>query len=199
MNTSQKAFVLKVQRYSDADLIVTLLLRDGSRMTAFARAALKSRARFGGGVLEPTHYINATIDDRKTQNQMQTLKEAELVDDFSGLREDYQRLRMAIDITQAVHSASLEGDLDGASIFNLFGHCMRALSQGADSKSVWNLFLAKFLFYHGVLAIDADMAIFLNTKVEDWAQLPKHVLDQSALTTRMEMALQDYTHGLVRG
>ena len=53
-------FVLRVIKYGEADLIVSGLNTMGAKIPLFAKYALKSRQRFGGGVLQPTHYIKAT-------------------------------------------------------------------------------------------------------------------------------------------
>ncbi len=53
----ERIIVLKKTVYRDADLIIRGLNSQGAKLSFIAPAALKSRRRFGGGVLEPTNFI----------------------------------------------------------------------------------------------------------------------------------------------
>ena len=107
----EKAILLKTTRYRDADLIVEALTAGGERLSLLARAALKSRKRFGGGVLEPTHYVQLHFDRAPGEDseRLHTLKEAQLLHDFSGLRADYDRLQLALYLVRVVGQVSRHG------------------------------------------------------------------------------------------
>ena len=53
----ERAIVLRRLKHGEADLIVHCLNEQGTKVSLFAKSAIKSRKRFGGGVLEPTHLI----------------------------------------------------------------------------------------------------------------------------------------------
>lgn len=53
----ERIIVLKKTVYRDSDLIIRGLNSQGAKLSFIAPAALKSRRRFGGGVLEPTNFI----------------------------------------------------------------------------------------------------------------------------------------------
>lgn len=89
MLVKEKVFILKKTRYGEADLILQALTSRGARVSLFARAALKSRKRFGGGVLEPTHFIQAVYEEwqgRGGESPLLPLREATLLKGFEGLR-----------------------------------------------------------------------------------------------------------------
>ena len=90
MLAQTKGIVLKATRYSEADLIVSVLTSEGQRLQLFARNALKSKKRFGGGVLEPTRYIQVSYEDRRSklggESELHTLREASIIQAFEGLR-----------------------------------------------------------------------------------------------------------------
>jgi hypothetical protein len=131
MLRSEKVFILRAVKYGEADLIVTGLDSVGSKHTFLARAALRSRKRFGGGVLEPTHYVNITFDDKAQLRPggLNTLKEAQLLEEFPGIRLSYERLNTALEITAMVSSLAREGVDDHESLFNLYGNTLRVLAQ----------------------------------------------------------------------
>ncbi len=61
MKEKTRLIILRTIKYSEADLIVHGLNTEGARINFMAKSALKSRKRFGGGVLEPTHYMRPCI------------------------------------------------------------------------------------------------------------------------------------------
>lgn len=91
--TISQAIVLHHSDYGEADRIVTFLTPDHGRLKGFARAARKSRKRFGAA-LEPfaevqLHWVARSSGD------LVSLRDAELVTLRSGLRRDLETLTLA--------------------------------------------------------------------------------------------------------
>src|SRR5258708_11347040 len=61
-----EAIVLRTYPLRESDLLVTLFTRMEGKVKGAARAAMKSRRRFGGA-LEPLTYVRAFYDDRERQ------------------------------------------------------------------------------------------------------------------------------------
>jgi DNA repair protein RecO (recombination protein O) len=61
-----EAIVLRTYPLRESDLLVTLFTRIEGKVKGVARAAMKSRRRFGGA-LEPLTYVRAFYDDRERQ------------------------------------------------------------------------------------------------------------------------------------
>src|SRR5215471_9215216 len=61
-----EAIVLRTYPFRESDLLVTLFTRVEGKIRGIARAAKKSRRRFGGA-LEPLTYIKAAYEDRERQ------------------------------------------------------------------------------------------------------------------------------------
>ncbi|HEY8670665.1 MAG TPA: DNA repair protein RecO, partial [Terriglobales bacterium] len=57
-----EAIVLRTYPFREADLLVTLFTRLEGKVRGVARAAKKSRKRFGGS-LEPLTYVRVAYDD----------------------------------------------------------------------------------------------------------------------------------------
>src|SRR6202158_1407857 len=61
-----EAIVLRTYPLRESDLLVTLFTRMEGKVKGVARAAMKSRRRFGGA-LEPLTYVRASYDERERQ------------------------------------------------------------------------------------------------------------------------------------
>lgn len=165
-----KLIVLKTIKHGEADLIVHALDTQGAKLSLFARSALKSRKRFGGGILEPTHVLMAQYQEGKGESSLNILQDAQLIEGFPKLRSDYDRLQTALEILHLVERSSVEGSLDSPQVFNLLGHSLTAL-QTAVSPAVLKLsFVAKLLASHGVLIEQSEYAPLLSPSVHDLAK-----------------------------
>lgn len=175
MSDKQDRFIiLKKVKYGEADLIIHALASNGSKASFMARSALKSKKRFGGGILEPLHYVSLSYRDHSDLNKMKTLSEATLIDDFKDIRENYDRLELALFILNCVSHVSLEGDANSDFLFNLTGHALRAVSQSEDLKLLRLHFCLKFLYQQGVISIENWMKDFLKLNISDTKQLSQN-------------------------
>src|SRR5437588_527935 len=73
-----EAIVLRTYPFTDSDLLVTLFTRPEGKVRGVARAAKKSRRRFGGA-LEPLTYIKVAYEDRERQ-ELARLDACEVLD-----------------------------------------------------------------------------------------------------------------------
>ncbi len=87
------AIILHHTDYGEADRIVTFLTPDHGRLKGFARAARKSRKRFGAA-LEPFAEVKLHWAARSSGDLI-SLRDAELVTLRSGLRRDLETLTLA--------------------------------------------------------------------------------------------------------
>ena len=88
-----QAIMLHHTDYGEADRIVTFLTPDHGRLKGFARAARKSRKRFGAA-LEPLAEVQIHWVDRSS-GDLVSLRDAELVKLRAGLRRDLETLTLA--------------------------------------------------------------------------------------------------------
>lgn len=154
-----RMIIVRKHKMSEADLIIHGLTADGSRLHAIARGALRSKKRFGGGILEPTHYIEAMIRPPRNPDGLSVIEDAKLVENFEGLRKDYDRLDLALRLVNAIDRSSPGGELPG--IFNLLGHALKALASGEPTERIEIQFTLKFLRLHGVLQSEPWMSPYL--------------------------------------
>ncbi|PWU19507.1 MAG: DNA repair protein RecO [Bdellovibrio sp.] len=161
--------IMKTYKWSEADLIIHALMPTGAREHFLARAALKSRRRFGGGTLEPTHCIEAIFQPARTETGLHHLQEARVIESFEGLRGDYDRLLLALNTVAAVDRTAPGGEIPG--LYSLLGNALKALATGRPTARVEAHFAIKFLRLHGVLAsvdwMRSFLSLPLNTQSEE--------------------------------
>lgn len=169
MNKKCKIIVLKTIRHLDGDLIVHGLSSEGTKMSFFAKGAAKSRRRFAGGVLEPLHYIEVTYRDKyqRDEDPLFTLLEAQVVREFLKIREDYDRIEMAIYFVKTIHRLTGHGLVESPDIFNLLGNALAALESSNDLSKLRLAFDLKLLAGQGVLPDDADFSPLLAKPLSD--------------------------------
>jgi DNA repair protein RecO (recombination protein O) len=166
-----KALILKATKYGEADLILQALTIDGEKLSLLARGALKSKRRFSGGVLEPTHFVEVRFKRPYTENKLATLEEANLVNGFEKLREDYDKVELAFFVIEMLGKASQEGDLHSDGLFNLGGHSLRSLEKAIDLRKFKLHFCLKMLFQQGTLEPEGWMTPYLGTSMAEHEKL----------------------------
>lgn len=172
MNEKQDLFIiLKKIKYGEADLIIHALGSNGAKTSFMAKSALKSKKRFGGGILEPLHFVNFTYREKQDSSQMKTLSEATLIEDFREIRSSYDKLELAFYILSCVSQVSLEGDQHSEFLFNLTGHSLRAVAKSTTPETLKLHFCLKFLYQQGVISLEPWMNVFLKANITDSAVL----------------------------
>jgi DNA repair protein RecO (recombination protein O) len=150
-----KCIIIKVIPVKEADLLVKVISSEMGFVTAFARGALKSKKRFGGGVLEPFHFIECSFQ----KNEKIYIQEAKLLEDFQLIRKEYDRVMLGFEFLSYFDRLNTE-NLDTKNLFYLLGHTLRALTQTQNLPLLEVQFFAKFLFDQGVLDIQEEDSTF---------------------------------------
>lgn len=162
-----KAIVLKKSKYGEADLIVRVLTNEGAKIALMARGALKSKKRFAGGVLEPTHFVSISYKESKTSTGLFVLEEASLIKDFKNLRTDYDRLEIALYFLNIIEKISQEGDAHAHDVFNLLGNSLSVLENAKQIQLLKVQFALKLLHQQGVLTYQDWMTPFLKISTKE--------------------------------
>lgn len=195
MTVRERLFILRVIRHGDADAIVHVLNMQGAKLSLFARSALRSKKRFGGGVLEPTHYIEALYRPGReagAERRLGVLQEAALIEDFAAIRQDYDRLQLAFYVLDVVSRISQEGTQDGGDIFNLLGNTLRAIATNRHLERLRTHFEIKVLNYQGILPVLENAENFLRVSTQDCdkIEMKSHLWPQ--FKQRVHEALHEY-------
>ena len=194
MNLKERIIVLKTYKHSESDLVIHGLNSTGARIGFFAKGALKSRKRFAGGVLEPTHYIEATYKQRQSPDgdPLHTLLEATLLREFSKLRTDYSRLEMALNLLQVVHKLGQHGVIDDPALFNLLGNALQAAETSGELEKLKLQFELKLLAGQGILPTSDAFAPWLKAPLSEHESLELTQSNRHWLITQAHSHLQHY-------
>lgn len=169
-----RAIVLRRIKYGESDLVLHVLSPSGGKVSCLAKGALKSKRRFGGGVLEPTHFIEMELRPSPRADGLATLEEAHMIESFEGLRSSYERLEVALALIDMVDRVAQPGDAGSQHLFDLLGNGLRALQTATSPEILRAQFSLKLLYHQGVLETEPWMAPFLKTplKIPEGAGVP---------------------------
>lgn len=188
-----KIIVLKTLKHSESDLLVQALDSQGDRLHFIAKGALKSKRRFGGGVLEPTHYLDVLYKslNKSSDDPLYLLLEAKVLKDFQGMREDYDRLSLGLFFVSLVHKLTRSGAVGAKEVFDLLGH---SLSACENCQSVQNLklqFQAKLLYSQGILEHSEDWAPFIRTSLKESEKISVIEGQRGALQRHLDLSIEE--------
>ena len=193
--------LLKTVKYGESDLILHGLSKTCNKIGFIAKGARKSKKRFGGGVLEPTHYVELTYKSSSMATEMGRLlmlNEAQLINGFVGIRSDYDRLQMALYFVQLIDKVSMEGLDDGDYAFNLLGNTLRQLETSDYLQLLKTQFEVKFLHQQGVLPPEVSHKDFIGRPIDEHVQLTEYLEGpRKASFQKLRGQLNQFIHSYV--
>jgi len=190
---TEKLIVLRVIPHSESDLVIHGLNVHGAKAVFYARGALKSRKRFGGGILEPTHYIQVEYRvSHRSPEAMAQLQEAILLEDFPKLREDYERLELALHCLTLTDRMSKEGMMHSEGVFHLLGNTLRTIESSENLPLLKLHFELKLIALQGDLPFieGADDLLKASVKEHQTVSLTEHSFGH--INSEIERLLQQY-------
>ena len=190
MSDQQKPFlILRKIKYGESDLIIQALSPLGEKISFMARGALRSKKRFGGGVLEPGHHVLLTYKSSPVAGKMGNLQEASLIADFKNTRRSYDHLEFALFILECAGKVGQEGDESSSFLYNLVGHTMKAVETCQNLEILKVQFYLKFLMHQGVMGLEAWMKPFLMAKVSEVDSLLEYqdVADKKEVPLKIDL------------
>ena len=171
---NEKIIVLRTFKWSEADLMVHGLNARGARLSFIARGAMRSKKRFSGGILEPTHYIMAHYKPGYSRNDeapLHQLQEAQLIKGFDGLREVYERLEAALFMVGLMDKVAQPGVEDSPELFDLLGNGLFAAESSTHLEILRLQFEVKLLYLQGVLPSQGWYSDLLSRALKDHAEI----------------------------
>ncbi|BDQ36089.1 DNA repair protein RecO [Pseudodesulfovibrio nedwellii] len=147
MSSTEKALVLKVGRFREADCWVKLLTPGRGIFNAFAFGGSRSRRRFVG-CLDPLSLVLFTIGTNKTGTYT-VLEEGSLLHNFPAIREDPTRTGLAVNCIKFIEAVEIDPS-DARPVYELLLETLHMLEKGGGSSDFtpW-LFRAKLAFEMG--------------------------------------------------
>ncbi|MBI5845253.1 MAG: DNA repair protein RecO [Deltaproteobacteria bacterium] len=145
-----RAVPIRITPYAETDLIVSLFTESAGKVAVMARAAKKSRRRFGGS-LELLGLADVVYARSARGGSLPVLSESVQLEAFEGIRRDVLRFALASLWAEILDKWLPEGECAEA-VFTLFTGSLGALSQKpAEELAIVHAgFLARFLALAGM-------------------------------------------------
>ncbi len=141
--------VLRTTKYGETSLIVTLLTRDFGKVSAIAKGVRTKKSRLLAG-LQLFSYSEIVMYKAKQKNGLYHLDEMDVLESFSGIRENLVKMAYAVYFAEAVRESSNE-ELPDNDIMSLTLNTLFAVDRGLCDyekiKTVFEWRLAALLGY----------------------------------------------------
>ncbi|MCG3176469.1 MAG: DNA repair protein RecO [Candidatus Omnitrophica bacterium] len=141
--TKALAYVLSTQDYRDTSLLVELYTRDWGKVRGIIRGVRDARARYGS-TLEPFSLNEILFYRRRRGGDLHQVTQVELVDDYTDVREDLERLSYASYFTELLNRL-VEPEEISPETFDLYRDALEFLRDGASPKRAARLYELKLL------------------------------------------------------
>jgi DNA repair protein RecO (recombination protein O) len=160
----ERGVVLRTHKLGEADRIVTFMTRGRGKVRAVAKGVRKTKSRFGGRLEPPSHVDLLLYEGR----ELDIVTQAETLDHFGGLRDDYERLARAVSMLEAADQIGLEREAN-PQLYKMLVGALRALSS-RDTPLVVPAFFLKVLALEGYRPeVDECSVCGAETGLVSWA------------------------------
>jgi DNA repair protein RecO (recombination protein O) len=135
--------VLRTYKLGEADRIIVFVTKAHGKVRAVAKGVRKTRSKFGGR-LEPTSHASLQLYEGR---ELDIVTQAESVDHFAAIRDDYTSLTRASAMLEAVDQVSQEREAN-PELYHLLLGALRTLN-GEPGSLVVPAFFLKLLALEG--------------------------------------------------
>ncbi len=171
------AIILRCIPYSETSLIVNAFTREAGRVAFMAKGARRKASAFGP-ILQPTHLLEVLSIEREGRD-LGILKEADLVDAFTGIHRDYERLLTGTGICELLLRTQLERQSDEL----LFDHAHHLLQLSAadcpfpGNRLYWFLL---FVLSHAGFGLDLERCAGCGLDADVFAKDSRFGVDRAS-------------------
>jgi DNA repair protein RecO (recombination protein O) len=150
----EQGVVLRTYRLGEADRIVVFMTQGEGKVRAVAKGVRKTRSRFGGR-LEPFTHVDLSLYRGR---ELDIVTQAEVVDPFRGVREDYDRVVAGTAMLEATDQVAQEREA-AVRVFLLLVRALRALDAGPHAPALLlDAFLLKLMALEGYRPVLGECA-----------------------------------------
>ena len=151
----EQGVVLRTWRLGEADRIVALMTQGEGKVRAVVKGVRKTRSRFGGR-LEPFSHVDLSL--YRGRGDLDIVTQAEVLNPFRALREDYDRVVAGSAMLEAVDQVAQEREA-AVRIYLLLVRALRALDAAPrDPSVVLDAFLLKLMAVEGYRPVLGECA-----------------------------------------
>jgi DNA repair protein RecO (recombination protein O) len=184
--------VLRTIKLGEADRIITLCTRERGKVRAVAKGVRKTKSKFGAR-LEPISHVN--VQCYEGRGELHIVTQAETVDAFRSVREDFDRVRRAISMLEAVDNVIQEGE-PNPRLYQMLIGALRSLEK-QDSPLILAAFFWKLLALEGLHPV-LDMCASCGLREEELVSFDLNVGGALCRACRQGIAISPDVLSLLR-
>jgi len=143
-----EAYVLRTHVLGESDLIVSLFAKEHGKVRGVARAARKSRRRFGG-CLEPMTRVQMAWTERPGR-ELHCIDDVEALRSFAAMQGEPKVQAACAVLSELLEAFTREGQADDTG-FRLLGAVLEGLEQSGEVALILRYFEYWLLRIHGLL------------------------------------------------
>ncbi len=139
-----RGVVLRTAKLGEADRIISFCTRERGKVRAVAKGVRKTKSKFGGR-LEPLRHVSLQCYEGR---ELDIVTQVETIDAYRNIHDDFDRLRRALAMVEAVDTMSQEGH-ENPSLYNVLTKGLHRLDV-ADSPVIVGAFYWRLLALDGM-------------------------------------------------
>jgi DNA repair protein RecO (recombination protein O) len=145
-HVKSRALILKSIKWRDSSRIVTLFSEKAGKIKVIAHGAAREKSSFRGKI-ETLNLIEAVLSLSESRS-LQILTDVHLMDDFRGIKSDFQRIVYGFSMFEVLDHVFEEGDPDPV-FFQFIITLLKNCTESPAPKLIWWYFLLKLASYLG--------------------------------------------------
>lgn len=174
MNRQVQALVLRRIPYGDTSLVLHVFSREAGRLGLMAKGVRRPKSLLDP-VLQTGHQVELQLAVREGR-ELQFLKDADLVEDFRGLRRDYARLMTGLAVCEALERTQLHEQAD-PQLFDTAAAVLAVAAGSAPRPQNLVYWFVLFLLTHSGYGLDLEACSVCGRPWEDFRRRPGGGLD----------------------
>lgn len=136
-----EAIVLRKLDFGDSSRIIHLFTDDFGKLTAIIKGARSSKSKFGL-VLDTINHVQLILYKKETR-EIQLVKEADLINHFPVIKENFERIQFASAMLELLFNLTVENEVHK----KLFTGTVKALQLINDSEKDPKLYFTKYFIF----------------------------------------------------
>ena len=130
MIVTTEAIVLRTRKYRETSVIATLYTRAFGKISVIAKGARDRKSKFGSS-LQPMNHVRAVMYLKDTR-ELQLLSQCDIVESFSGLSDDLDRMTPALSAVELV-DLTIHAEEENQPLFRLLADVLRTANSATKN------------------------------------------------------------------
>lgn len=126
-----RGFVLRKRKYRETSKLITIFSEKSGKINLIAKGVRTPKSKLSA-VLDPINLIEFVYYDKPTR-ELQYISSADFIEDYSKIKSDFEKLKIAYLIIELTDIFSHEGQVN-EELFNLVSKELNSLNQDIYSK-----------------------------------------------------------------